>query len=352
MPASSTQYGSYQPNAVDPYPIESVLAPLAVGNNPANATNMLDEYQMQRLTDAGNYQYAANQQHDFAKQQLAQQLQEQYLKSGQEALKTPGGLTLLRSQAPDALGPGFGPAQQGIIETSLANARDAKTANEASSAAWHGVQAGYPADLPRLTALSGGLFQTQGTPLSTANIALKGAMGGGGHGGGAGKTMSVPYKQYVNDDGQLVNGMIKVPLNATDEQVAAIKANADRIYAGINPKNGTGVPGMTPPSDTAPQQQPFTPSAPKRNLPIPNNPAPAPQAAPSAPSASSGAVITNPRTQGLARQGFQHLSPQARADVGANIQGAVMPVVPLKGGGIGYVGKSGQVHTLPPPGSN
>jgi len=182
MPTTNS-YGAYNPAAVDPYPIETDLAKLAVGNSPENAANLLDLYQLQRTTDAANYGHEMGIQHDFAKQQLAQQLQENYMKYGQEALKTPGGVTLLNSQAPGALGAGFGPDKQAIIETSLADARDAATAEKAASAAKHGLEAGFSTDLPRLTGMSNGLLTGQVTPLSLQVQAARNA----GHGEGGGK---------------------------------------------------------------------------------------------------------------------------------------------------------------------
>ena len=40
-------YGTYNPTAIDPFPIESVLAKIVGENNPAEAANMLDTYQVQ-----------------------------------------------------------------------------------------------------------------------------------------------------------------------------------------------------------------------------------------------------------------------------------------------------------------
>jgi len=343
MPSSTSGYGAYNPAAVDPYPIETDLAKLAVGNSPENAANLLDLYQLQRTTDAANYGHEMGIQHDFAKQQLAQQLKETYLKNAMDAIKTHGGVSVFNQLAPESA---IRPDIAGPIETGLGNAQAAITAEHAASAAKHGLEAGFSTDLPRLTGMSGGLLTGQTTPLQLQVQAARNAGHGGGGGGGAGKTISVPYKQYVNEDGQLVNGMIKVPVNATDEQVAAIKANADRIYAGINPKSGTGVSGGTLPTNVAPapgaapQQRPQTNLQPKPNV--------APQGGPQA---ASSTYIRDPRAQGAARVGAQHLTPQAKADVGANIQGTVMPIVPLVGGGVGFVGKSGTIHVLPPAGS-
>jgi len=346
MPSSSG-YGAYNPAAVDPYPIETDLAKLAVGNSPENAANLLDLYQLQRTTDAANYGHEMSIQHDFAKQQLAQQLQENYMKYGQEALKTPGGVTLLNSQAPGALGAGFGPDKQAIIETSLADARDAATAEKAGSAAWHGVQAGYPADLSRLTALSGGLFQTQGTPLSTANIALKGSMGGGGGGGGKRQKINIPM--YYGDDGNgnQVHAPLQVYADDPPEVVAAKGRAAREQYKALYPP-GSGVPGATPAANVgsdvpnAQRPGPRVGKSPMTNL--GNNPTP--PAAGQGPRAASAEFIRDPKVQSAAKERFKLLTPGEQQAIKGNIKG-VMPVVKLQGGGLGYVGPNGSITVMP-----
>jgi hypothetical protein len=96
MPSTSTQYGNYNPNAVDPYPIESVLAAKAAPDS-AQAQTMLDYYQLKNQAGANLYGQELDQQHQFAKQQLAQQLQESYLKAIPDIAKAPGAAGLLAS---------------------------------------------------------------------------------------------------------------------------------------------------------------------------------------------------------------------------------------------------------------
>jgi len=179
MPSSSG-YGAYNPAAVDPYPIETDLAKLAVGNSPENAANLLDLYQLQRTTDAANYGHEMGIQHDFAKQQLAQQLKETYLKNAMDAVKTRGGLSVYNQLAPEAQ---ISPSIAGPIETGLSDAQAATTAEHAASAAKHGLEAGFSTDLPRLTGMSGGLLTGQTVPLSLQVQASRNA----GHGEGGGK---------------------------------------------------------------------------------------------------------------------------------------------------------------------
>jgi hypothetical protein len=350
-------YGTTSPAAIDPFPIESVLAKIVGDANPDNAANMLNTYQMKNLTSQGNYNYDMQQQHEFAKQQLAQQLQESYMKYGQEALKTPGGISLLRSQGGQgALGADFGPDQINTIETNLGNAQQAGTAEKVASAAYHGVQAGYPPNLPDLTRLSSGLFNTQGTPLQLQVEGMKQAGANARHAAGAGdKTkFNIMVDGGVDENGNPIKMNVPIRMSDTNEQIRA------KGQAAINARNiiyppGTGVGGATPPGGSPPP-----PVAPPRALPqprgatnLPPASSPTPGSAPGgAPQAASSTFIRDPRAQNAAKVAAQHLSPQARLDVGANVQGTVMPIVPLAGGGVGFVGKSGTIHTLPPPGSN
>ena len=80
-------FGTSNPQALDPYPIESVLAKEATGGSAAQAQNMLELYQMQRKAAGNVYGDELQQQHEFARQQLQQQLEEQYLKAIPENAK-------------------------------------------------------------------------------------------------------------------------------------------------------------------------------------------------------------------------------------------------------------------------
>ena len=68
-----SQYGSYNPAAVDPYPIETNLAAKAFPDS-AQAFSALNLYQDQRLAAANQYGQELDKQHEFNRQQLAQQL--------------------------------------------------------------------------------------------------------------------------------------------------------------------------------------------------------------------------------------------------------------------------------------
>jgi hypothetical protein len=153
-----------------------VLAKIVGDNNPANASNLLDLYQVQNQTSQGNYNYALSQQHEFAKQQLAQQLKEHYITAAQQGVQHPGGLDVLYGQGGEDALPGYGSGAYDSIRTGLTNARDAKTLGEVTGAAFKGVEAGAPVDLPTLTRLSGGGITGLTTPLSTVNTILRGQL--------------------------------------------------------------------------------------------------------------------------------------------------------------------------------
>ena len=165
--ASSTAggYGTYNPREDQPSAVETALATIIGQNNPAEAANMLDTYQVQRQTNQGNYDYGLAQQHDFAKQQLAQQLYEANLK-GLAELKDPTVLQIA-SSAPQYQQL-FGGAGQDAIQAALARsqaAQNATTLEHAGAGAYSAVQAGRPVTDAQAATASGGLLGPQGTPL-------------------------------------------------------------------------------------------------------------------------------------------------------------------------------------------
>src|SRR4051794_1398647 len=105
MAASS--YGAYQPGAVDPWNIETTLAKEAI-TSPADAQRMLGSYEQQRQAQGYVYGQAADQQHEFAKQQLIAQMQEARNKLIPELVGKPGGGQFLASGGIQGVGPGDG----------------------------------------------------------------------------------------------------------------------------------------------------------------------------------------------------------------------------------------------------
>jgi hypothetical protein len=114
MPVSS--YGAYNPAAVDPWPIEQTLAPLATAGSSANAQRMLGDYQTQREQASNIYGMELDKQHQFNRDQLAQQLYEAKLKEMAPLLNAPGGAHLLGAGGIPGMNMGTDPTvMQGII---------------------------------------------------------------------------------------------------------------------------------------------------------------------------------------------------------------------------------------------
>jgi hypothetical protein len=100
-------YGSYQPGAVDPWSIESTALQEALKGNP-DAQGWLSSYQQQRQAQTNVYGQQAEQQHEFAKQQLAQQMAEARLKALYEMTGKTGANALIAGGGIEGLGPSGG----------------------------------------------------------------------------------------------------------------------------------------------------------------------------------------------------------------------------------------------------
>ena len=95
MPLS--MYGNTNPKGLEPFQIQSTLAPLAVGNSRAEAQNMLDTYQAQRNAATNLYGQDLQQQHQAFYDQLAGQMQQNYIKEFANVAKLPGGAQFVAS---------------------------------------------------------------------------------------------------------------------------------------------------------------------------------------------------------------------------------------------------------------
>jgi hypothetical protein len=335
-----------------------VLAKIVGENNPANAQNMLNTYQVQNQTSQGNYNYNLQQQHEFAKQQLAQQLQENYMKYGQEAVKTPGGLSLLGAQTGGAALGGLDPTQ---LETNLRASQAATTLEHAGAGAYSAAQAGRDITDDANTA-TGGLLGPYGTPLSTRNLLIKEANANARHAAGAGdKTkFNIMVDGGVDEQGNPVKMNIPIRMSDTDAQIQA-KAGAarnarDLIYppgAGVAGQTAPTIGGATPPASgsTTRRMPPPPPFVGGTGTNLPNNPNATPPSGGQAgrtPQAASGQTILDPKVQQAARERLKLLPPEARTQVGATMTpGGILQVVPLAGGGIGYVGRDKQIYPMP-----
>jgi hypothetical protein len=340
MPASSTAYGSTNPGAIDPFPIESVLAKIVGENNPANAQNMLNTYQIQNQTSQGNYNYNLQQQHDFAKEQLRQQMIDNYMKYGQEAVKTPGGLSLLSAQTGGAALGGFDPS---AIETSLAAARNATTLQHAGAGAYSAAQAGRDITDEQAAAASGGLLGPQGTPLSTRNLLIKEAGANARHAAGAGGGPSFSMQLPTNPElpGVVTSMSVK---KGQDPRAALTAAEKLGVYK-------PAIPVKLPESDGGGDSE-----APPTTLPVAQKPAPAPKGATSLPPKT--APQAQQRVQQQAQGGGQAQraanafaentvrlrSPEAYADMMAGATNGNVLLITGPDGTLHIKGKSGRLY--------
>ena len=259
MPTTNS-YGAYNPAAVDPYPIETELAKTAVGGNPENAANLLDLYQLQRTTDAANYGHEMGVQHDFAKQQLAQQLQEQYLKSGMDAVQHRGGLTVMNAIAPGSLG-NLSLADRASLEGGLTGLQNSKILEQSGAGAYSAAQAGRDVTDDQAASASNGLLGPQGTPLSTRNIMLKEAGANARHASANNDgNLSVTIGDQPNYPGMTFSGKVKAGTNLEDWKQRQIA-------------RGLTFPSATP----LPDKDGAAPTSTGRTS-LPNNPRPAAQA--------------------------------------------------------------------------
>jgi hypothetical protein len=236
------QYGTTSPAGLDPWPIESVLAPGAAAGSSANQQLMLSDYQYQR--EAANNLYGQDMaaQHDFAKQQLAATIADQRAKNLQGFIKEPGGLAIAAAspEYSSLLGDADPRVVQGVIgqQTRL---QDATVAEKGGAGTWSLTNAGFtPAtqDVANLTGLQ--VAKGLSIPEKVANIKLQGDLA---HASASrGPKFTVPLKVGQDDQGHDISINVPIPQNASDAEMQAILANAKRAAANAYPP-GTGVAG-------------------------------------------------------------------------------------------------------------
>jgi hypothetical protein len=312
-----------------------VLAKIVGENNPAEAANMLDVYQTQRIADTGNYNYALGQQHDFAQQQLHQQLLENYMKYGQEALKTPGGATLLGAQTGGAALAGFDPTQ---IETNLRMAQAASTAKDIGTAAYQGLEGGLATDPALATTASGGLFSGSTVPLALQKEAMVQA-GHNARAGAAAAAAGLPSVSLAFGPQEQFGGASPTLSNSGKHGGLPVLLNAANSW-------GLKLPTAVPlPTDTS-----------RSGTPAPSNAAPAipPQGGKGAvapPAPSGGSRVQASASGGGNAQAFANKyvennlrisNPAAYRDVMSNAKNGNVTVVQGADGRLHLQGKQGQ----------
>jgi hypothetical protein len=216
---------------------------------------------VQNQTSQGNYNYNLQQQHEFAKQQLAQQLQETYIKEAQNAVQHRGGVSILR-----AMGglQGVDPGIDADIEGGLTRAQDASTFDKAATGAYQAVQAGFPPNLTGLKNISGGILDTQGTPLSTTNLMIKEANENARHASGlaAAGDPSVSVQATTSPETGSLPATVNLKKGSLVNAVPGLRARGVII---------PGPPGALP--DTGIPPAGGAAASPSNKTPLPNAPA-------------------------------------------------------------------------------
>ena len=170
MASSASGYGAYNPSGVDPFQIEQALAQIVGTNNPAEAGNLLDVYRVQNQTASANYDYALNQQHDFARQQLEATIADNAMKHALDAVKTRGGVSVAAAMDPSirARISQLIPAIEGGLDAE----QRADIASKGATGVLHSVQAGFVPSGEEATRISG-IHAPEGTPLALREIAAR-----------------------------------------------------------------------------------------------------------------------------------------------------------------------------------
>jgi hypothetical protein len=347
MPASSTAYGSTSPGAIDPFPIESVLAKIVGENNPANAQNMLNTYQIQNQTSQGNYNYAQQQQHDFAREQLHQQLQENYMKNAIEAAKVPGALTLLGGLSGGAA---LGGVNISPLETNLRQAQAAKTAQEGGAATWSLTNAGFQPNEDMAKAFTAGLAGPKGPPLPLQIAQLR-ESGRNSRAGSDALKLNAQLAPDPNHPELILSG--KIPPNMTiDQYITSLRDK--KGYSGSRPPvrlpgSGGGVANSDSDGGGDSEAPPATPSVAPTPAPAPKSvtnlpPKAAPQAQQRVQQAAPGGGQAQRAANAFAENTVRLRSPEAYADMMAGATNGNVLLITGPDGTLHIKGKSGRLY--------
>lgn len=351
-------YGTTNPRGLEPWQIESTIAPAAYGGSQAEAQNMIDLYRTQRETAGNEYSMDLAAQHQYAYDALRQQMQEAYLKAVPEYQKE-GLLPVLAGTQPGALY-GADPATLDAAQQQYQTNQAAKNF-EASGKGYEGFSnAGVTFNnLNQIPGLQNAdASQTENVRLAAERIRANAMLGAAAIHASAARPpkFNVPLN-FVDETGKTQSVQVPIPQGATDEQARAIVDNARRQIHNVYPP-GSGVAGIDTSTDGSSAQPPPPPPTPGNVVQqtpgrIPSL-KPAPGSATTQPAttqqSTSGAppqVVTNPKVQQLGQIAFQKLTPQQKLDVSGNMAGTTLPIIQMPNGTYGFRGKSGTVHTVP-----
>lgn len=347
-------YGAYQPGAVDPWSIETSLADKAI-TSPAMAQMMLGNYQEERRAQANVYGQQAEQQHQFAKDQLAQQMTEARMKLIPELVGKPGGGEFLAGGGIQGIGPGDGGNASAWAGLGTAGHQYdfAKNLAEEGKGVESFSRAGQDMPLQQIPGLQN--FQTTGAgehsditveKLKAAN-ALQLAAAKAARGARAEKDPKVHYnfRGDPTPSGQQNDATLSLGLSTPAETVQRARDTITRNLGIANPA-ANNVPGTTSEGGGGSARSTPPPAAREAVPGLPRAPAATSQAAPS----GKTTFNTTPQVQNAAKAAYEHLSPEAKVQVWANKPGNVMPVVTPDKGKAYFVGRDGNRYDVPLPG--
>jgi hypothetical protein len=165
--ATQNAYGTFNPAALEPYPIETELAKQSFAGDTAQSQTALDQYWLERQANKNLYGQELDAQHEAARQQIVAQLADARAKGIAGLAGHPGGYDIAASM-------GFIDPSDAHVQAAMGAANAAQGATNlehAGSGAYNMVQAGNTPDPQTLTNMTG-VPLTPGTPLAiqTANI--------------------------------------------------------------------------------------------------------------------------------------------------------------------------------------
>jgi hypothetical protein len=254
------QYGQTSPAGLDPWPIESTLAPLATAGSSANAQMMLSDYQYQREAANNLYGQDMQQQHDFAREQLASQMQQAYMKEFPNIIKEPGGAAFLAQGGMPGMNFGGAPGAM----TNLASAADMAQASKNFQASGTGynqfAQGGAQTNLAQVPGMAG-VGATVTAPALVRAAEIRAAAQRAGQGAGKPLTASVSGPLPLTGEGDPLQVSIgKVPLDQIEttgkrlEDIAQRRRDARGGVTSLQPP-----PGSVAQPDTGATTQPSGP---------------------------------------------------------------------------------------------
>lgn len=183
---TANTYGTYQPKAMEPFPIETNLAIASLGSESGaisaqNASNLLAQYQGQRQLSGETYGREAAAQHQFAYDQLASQIADQKAKALIDA-GDKGGLGLLGTTG---YLQGVDPAAIARRQAQYDAAQGATNLEHAGAGINSMTTAGFQPDAAQVGGVTGftGLTRQAPVPVQVAQIHAASAAANAGDGG-------------------------------------------------------------------------------------------------------------------------------------------------------------------------